>query len=197
MFLFDNMFDSLAVIAPMVPSLFSVLIPLLSITLFTFLVAIPRWFLMFSHWLWVRVVPVSLRERTIPGVQGRVFEGVAANRFEDKYTFSISDRDDYENRILDFFRKRGAKPESNKETLAFTRGNRFCTYFLPHIIPWRERDFCQKISVNTTRTVKGHIDIQVHYVVDTLCMLRLQPAGLQREVGTLYKELNRGRLGRT
>ena len=184
-----NLFQPLAVVCPVIPTLFSVLGPLILIVGFTFIAAIPRWLLMFAHCLWVRSIPRALRNRSIPGVHCHAFEGVAVKQFVDKYTFSMPGRDDLNGHIKRFFEQRGAKVEQNGKTLTFLRGNRFCTYFLAHIVPWREKDFLQKITVNMTRTLKGRIDIQIRYVVQTLCMLRLQPAGLQNEVHALYQEL--------
>ncbi len=182
-------FQPLAVIPTVVPTLMSVIGPIVMVALFTFLVAIPKTFLMLSYWLWAQHAPKSLRSRSIDGVKGNMFEGVALKQFNDRYVFSIPEQANWKDYVTGFFNERGAKLEDDGKMLTFSRGNKFCTYFLPHIIPWREKDFIQKITVRTTRSIKGQITVTVHYVVDTLCMLRIQPAGLHSEVGALYQEL--------
>lgn len=177
------------VIGPIVPTLFQIVGPVLLVLGFTFIVAIPRWFLWFAYWLWCRHVPERLRHRTIPGIRSNVFQGVATREFVDEYSFSLPEQSDIRGRIVDYFRRHGAKTDEQGDALTFSRGSRLCTMIVPHIIPWRERHFAQSIDVRTTSTLKGQVDIHIRYVVQTLCMLRLQPAGLQDEVGELHREL--------
>lgn len=177
-----------AVIAPMAPAAFQVLAPIFLGVAATVLVAIPRWFLWFSYFLWRRIAPPALQSRTVPGVRSRVFQGVALRGFVDDYSFSVPDRADIAACISDFFRARGAKEGERRQALAFFRG-RPGAAVLSHIIPWRERDFGQTITVTTDPGRDGQVDVRVRYTVDVLCMLRIQPAGLQDEAGELYREL--------
>ena len=190
MSLCNTISQPIAVIAPVVPTLFSVLGPVILIAAGTLILAVPRWFLTFAYWLWLRTVPSALRDRKTPGVLSRPFEGVAARQFTDEYTFSIADKADLPDRIRAFFHGRGAADEAQGPPLTFSRGRRFFTYFLPHIIPWREQDFLQRIIVRTTPASNGQVSIHLRYVVRTFCMLRVQPAGLQTEAGELFGELN-------
>lgn len=181
---------SLAVIAPAVPTLIQFFAPIILATFVTCIVALPRWLLAFAYWLWCRNAPRFLFNRTLPGIRARVFQGVAGRQFADEYSFSVPDQPGVRERIAEFFERCGAR-RAGAAGSEFSRGSRFCTYFLPHLIPWRERDYLQRISVRTTRTAFGALEVDVRYVVQVFCMLRLQPAGLQNEVQRLYRELNR------
>jgi hypothetical protein len=178
-----------AVIAPIVPSLFQVLLPIALVAGFAFLVAIPRWLLVFSYWLWCRNMPESVRHRTIPGVHASVFQGVVVNGFNDRYAFSLPSQPDLQERIAGFFRQRGARSEAAANGLSFSRGRRICSVLLPHLIPWRERNLFQNIRVRTAAGTAGMVDVEVRYDVQACCMLRLQPAGLQDEVSQLRAAL--------
>ncbi len=180
---------NLAVIGPLVTPVFQILAPIILLSTFTLIVAIPRWFLGFSYWLWCRNAPAALRGRTIPGVKSRVFQGVAQRQFDDEYAFVVPDRADLPARIADFFRQRGATAEPGGEPLSFARGHRICSMLLPHLIPWREKDFAQHITVRTSRTRAGQAEIRLCYCVQVLCMLRLPPAGLQDEAAALCHTL--------
>ena len=87
---------------------------------------------------------------------------------------------------MEFFEQRGARVMDGKSNLEFTRGGRFRTYFLAHVIPCRERDFLQRISVDFGRKLKNETEVCIRYTVRTFCMLRAQPAGLQDEIRALY-----------
>ncbi len=181
-------FESSAVIAPAVPMVLHVLVPMLLFALYMLLTTVPRWLLLFAYWLWHRIAPKSLLDRRIPGIRSRVFQGVAVRGFTDEYEFSVPVQDDVATRIRNFFVRCGARSEEDAR-LVFSRGNRLCTCFLSHLVPWRERDFLQNITVKISRTFKGQMDIRVRYAVQAFCMLRLQPAGLQSEAARLYREL--------
>ena len=180
----------LAVIAPGVPVIYQVLGPLLLMVAPAILLAIPRCFLVFAHWLWLRVAPRSLVCRSIPGVRSRVFEGVAARQFVDEYAFSVPDgAGDLRSHVVTFFEQRGAKAQDDQRGLTFARGGRFRSYVLAHIIPCRERDFLQRIHIEFRRKLENKIEVFIRYTVHTFCMLRVQPAGLQDEVRALHRLL--------
>ncbi|MFH1024835.1 MAG: hypothetical protein V1809_15750 [Planctomycetota bacterium] len=183
----------LGVIAPVVPAVFQVLLPLLLIAGSALILAIPRWFLVFSHWLWLRVAPKSLINRSMPGVQARIFQGVAIKGFEDEYVLSMPDEgQDFRARVVAFFEKHGARIRNDGDGLSFHRGSRFCSYLLGHIVPCREKNFLQDIRVEFHKRWGNEMDVRVRYDVNTFYMLRISPAGLQDEIWALHGWLRTG-----
>lgn len=113
----------MGVIAPVVPAVFQVLLPLLLIAGSALILAIPRWFLVFSHWLWLRVAPKSLINRSMPGVQARIFQGVAIKGFEDEYVLSMPDEgQDFRARVVAFLKNTVREFEMMETDYRFTGG---------------------------------------------------------------------------
>lgn len=185
------MVEALGVVGPIVPVIS--LLPVLLIVFSAVVIAVPRYLLAAGHWLWVRAMPRSLVNRSIPQVSSRVFQGVVTGGFVDEYAFTLPPEcKDPSAAVRDFFMQHGARPrpaENAKAGLCFTRGSRLCSYFLGLVLPFRERDFLQEISVGFSSMPAGRTEVRVRYSVRAFYMLRLQPAGLQSEVATMRAAL--------
>jgi hypothetical protein len=182
----------LGVIAPVVPLVFQLLIPLAFAVGTTLLLLSVRWILALGHWLWWRVAPQALTRPSSARIDGDGFEGVAVTGFTDGYAFSVpASSPDLKRNIAAFFEQRGARGQGEKDDLVFRRGSRFCSFFFSHLVPCRETAFLQHIRVELNRELKNEVSVCIRYTVRTFCMLRLRPSALQDEVQALYGLLSR------
>ncbi len=145
-----------------------------------------RCILLLGQWVWTRTVPDFIRNRSVPGITGQGFQGVAVFWFVDKYSFRVPGAsEDLGKIIADFFAQRGAKVQDSGENLTFKRGSRFCSFFLAHLVPCRETSFLQRINVELKRELRNDVEVCIQYTVQTFCMLRVRPSGLYDEVVAL------------
>lgn len=182
---------SLAVIGPPIQAAVQILLPMLLVAGSALLVGIPRIVLAAGHWAWVQLVPLSLRDRSIPGVKSHMYQGTVLSQFVDDYAFPLpSGCSDPAGAVAEFFRRRGGKLQAQGDRrLQFTRGSRLCTYFLSHILPCRERHFLQQVEVDFRNGWQGQMQVRVRYTVRAFYMLRVGPAGLQSEVRAMRDAL--------
>jgi hypothetical protein len=181
----SELWRPLGVIAPVVPAVYQVLVPLLLMGGWALLLAAPRFLLGFCHWVWVRAVPESVLAGTSPDVGSRVFQGVAVSEFEDEHSFRVpGNRPELGASIVRFYERSGARVVGEGEGLTFRRGSRFFA-ILAHLIPWREKDFPQEIHVQCRRDVGNQLEVCVRYRVRAFYMIRTRPAGLEKEVRAL------------
>ena len=174
----------LGVIAPPVMIAYQVLIPVLLMAGWALLRGIPRYFLGFCHWVWVRAMPESLLAGA-PGAASQVFQGVAASGFEDEHSFRApGDGRDLRRTITRFYEDRGARVVAEGDDLTFRRGSRLLAA-LAHLVPCRERDFPQEIQVRFGEGAASQPEVRVQYKVRAFYMIRTRPAGLEKEVRAL------------
>jgi len=184
-------FPTLGVICPQVPLLLSLLLPILLGALGALFMALPRLVLTFGHILYYRALPLSLIDRPIPGVRGRGFQGVTRSGFSDHYSFDAAAApEDLRRVIVAFYERRGARLESGGAQLVFSRGNRFCSDFLAHVLYCSETRFPQRITVNLRPAPGGGAEVRVDYAVRAICMLRITPfGGLPAEMRALRQQV--------
>ena len=184
--------STLGVIAPQVPLLLQLVIPLVVTAFGALLMALPRLTLTLAHCLYFRLVPRSVIDRALPGVQGRGFQGLTTSEFVDRYAFRAAGQpDEVREAVIAFFQQHGAQVEETRSTLAFSRGSRFCSYFLSHVLPCPETRFLQTITVDLKRDAADEVEVRVDYAVRAFCMLRVMPSGLQAEISALQRQLGK------